>query len=224
MTQDNTSVEELEVTETSQTQANARTYSQKEFDDAMAKAKSAIARKVEKKFEDLGDVEELRKLKSEFEERQRELELKKGNFDKVLQEIASKKDAEIAKRDNIIREYKIRTPLVSAAAKYKAINADQVNELLGRNLRLDDDGEVEVVDSKGEVRYNDNGHKLNVDDLVKEFLKTNPHFVSPTPATTHSKSNLGQTQTHDLDITKLNMNDPKDREVYKKYRQQTGIR
>lgn len=224
MTQENTSVDELEVTGTLQTQAEARTYTQKEFDDAMAKAKSAIARKVEKKFEDLGDVEELRKLKLEFEERQRELELKKGNFDKVLQEIAQKKDAEIAKRDNIIREYKIKTPLVSAAAKYKAINADQVNELLGRNLRLDADGEVEIVDSKGEVRYSDSGQRLSVDDLVKEFLKTNPHFVSPTPATTHSKSNLGHDAHHELDITKLNMNDPKDREVYKSYRQKLGIK
>lgn len=205
------------------TQAESKTYSQKEFDDAVAKAKSSITHKVSKKYEDLGDVEELRRIKQEYEKKQQDEQLKRGEFEKILQEVASKKDAEIIKRDNIIKQYKVHTPIVNAAAKYKAVDAEQVKALLVDRVILDDDGEPVVVDDKGTVRYGDSGNKFSVDDLVKEFLSKNTHFVSPTPATTHSKSNLNNTTATELDVTKLNMNDPKDRELYKQYRKKSGI-
>jgi hypothetical protein len=222
MTQEQTSAE-LEVTDTSTENQESKTYSQKEFDDAVAKAKASIQHKVEKKYSELGNIEDLRKLKSEFEAKQQEEQIKRGEFETILQTIASKKDAEIAKRDNIIREYKVNTPILSAASKYKAINAEQVKALLAQNVNLDEDGEPVVLDQKGAIRYSENGTKLSVDDLVKEFLANNAHFVSPTPATTHTKSNGSIKGNLQVDVTKLNMNDPKDRELYKEYRKKSGI-
>jgi len=183
----------------------AKSYTQKEVDDMMARMKSSITKKITKPYEDLGDPEELRQLKSEAEQRRQAEQLKRGEFEKTLQELAYKKDQEIQKRDHIIKEYKVNSPLISAAAKYRAVNADQVKALLSSNVRLNDDGEVEVVDSRGTVRYNDRGEPLGVDDLVREFLDSNPHFVSATPATVNSRSNINQGPSDGIDISKLDM-------------------
>jgi len=112
---------------------------------------------------------------------------------------------------------------LSAAAKYRAVNPDQVRSLLQQNLRLNSEGDVEIVDSKGSVRYTDSGAPLAVEDLVKEFLDSNPHFVSATPATTNTQSNVGRQTTSTLDITKLDMKNPDHRKQYAEYRRQNGL-
>lgn len=198
-----------------------KTYSQKEVDDMMARMKSSLQKKLLKPYEDLGDPDELRQLRSEAERRQQEQQLKRGEFEKTLQEIVSKKDAEIQRRDEIIKEYKVNTPLVSAAAKYSAVNAEQVRQLLQSNVRLNPDGDVEVVAQDGTVRYTDAGQALSVDDLVKEFLDTNPHFRSATPATTNTRSNISQMAPGKIDVSKLDMKNPEHRKMYANAR---GIR
>ena len=94
------------------------------------------------------------------------------------------------------------------------MNADQVKALLINNVRLNGDGEVEVVDHRGVVRYNDRGEPLEVDDLVREFLDSNPHFVSATPATVNSRSNINQGPSEGIDITKLDMSLAAHRKIY----------
>jgi hypothetical protein len=176
--------------------------------------KGSLEKKLLKPYEDLGDPEELRSLRTEAEKRAQEQQIKRGEFEKTLQELAAKKDAEIQKRDSVIKEYKVNTPLLSAAAQYRAVNADQVKALLQTNLRLNGDGEVEVVDTKGSVRYNDAGEPLGVNDLVKEFLEQNPHFVQPTPATTNTKSSHSGPNVTGLDISNLDMKNPQHRKMY----------
>ena len=105
-------------------------------------------------------------------------------------------------------------PLLSAAAQYRAVNAEQVKSLLASNLRLNDEGEVEVVDSKGSVRYKDSGEAMGVSDLVREFLDSNPHFVQPTPSTTNTKSSHAVTAGNGIDISKLDMKNPEHRKLY----------
>ena len=208
-------------TENSQAQAT-KTYTQEEFDTHMARMRSSLTKKFEKQFADLGDVEELRSLKTEAEKRKSEEQVKRGEFEKVLQEMAAKKDAEIQRRDQIIKEYTVDVPLVTAAAQYKAVNAEQVKALLKPNVRLNQDGEVEIVDKEGKVRYSDAGQPFKVEDLVKEFLDTNPHFKAATPATSTGKSNIGLGREK-LDITKLDMKNPEHRAIYKEYRKANGI-
>jgi hypothetical protein len=214
---ENTLVNDTATDATSDTldnQAQAtKTYSQEEVNDMMARMKGSLQKKLLKPYEDLGDPEQLRSIKSEWEQKQQEQQIKRGEFEKTLQELAAKKDAEIQKRDSVIKEYRVNTPLLSAAAKYRAVNAEQVKALLGSNLRMNAEGEVEVVDTKGSVRYNDAGEPLGVDDLVKEFLEQNPHFVSATPATTNTKSNH-VSDGGKIDISKLDMRNAEHRKLY----------
>lgn len=191
-----------------------KTYSQEEVDNMMARMKGSLQKKLLKPYEDLGDPEELRALRDEAAKRQQEQQIKRGEFEKTLQELAAKKDAEIQKRDSVIKEYKVNVPLLSAAAKYSAVNAEQVKALLSNNVRLNEDGEVEVVDAKGSVRYNDAGEAIGVDDLVREFLDSNPHFRAATPATTNTKSSHTVGNSSGLDISKLDMKNPEHRKLY----------
>jgi hypothetical protein len=200
-----------------------KTYTQDEVDNMMARMKGSLKNKLLKPYEELGDVDELRQLKTEAEQRQQEQQIKRGEFEKTLQEMAAKKDAEIAKRDAIIKEYKVNTPLLSAAAQYNAVNAEQVKSLLSSNVRLNDSGDVEVVDATGAVRYSDSGEALGVNDLVKEFLDTNPHFKLANPTTTNTKSNATGKVDTKVDPSKLDMRKPEDRALYKEYRKSNGF-
>lgn len=195
-------------------------YTQEDFDKHMAGMRKALEQKFEKKFAELGDIEELKQLKTQAEKQKQDEALKKGEFEKILQEQAAKKDAEIQKRDSMIKEYKVNTPLLDAAARYKAVAPEQVRSLLQSDVRLGDDGEVEVVGKDGTVRYNDRGAPFSVDELVQEFLGSNPHFVSAGPSNTNSKSNDGNTMRSDFDVSKLDFKNPKDRQAYKEAKEQ----
>ncbi len=200
-----------------------KTYTQEEVDGMLARMKGSLTKKLLKPYEDLGDPDELRSLKTEAERRAQEQQIKRGEFEKTLQELAAKKDAEISKRDALIKEYRVNTPLLAAAAQYRAVNAEQVKALLAPQVRLNNEGEVEVVDTSGSVRYSDAGEPLGVNDLVKEFLDTNPHFVAAAPATTNSKSNISNSGPGKIDISKLDMKNPEHRKVYAEYRKTNGI-
>ena len=204
------------------TSADQRTYTQQEFDDAMAKMKAVVTKKAVKAYEDLGDVDELRRLKTERDEREQQEALKRGEFEKIMQELAAKKDAEIARRDAKIQEFSVDVPLVTEAARLRSVNPDQVKALLRNQVRLNAEGEVEVLDTQGQVRYNEQGRPMAVPDLVTEFLSANPHFVQPTPATTNTRSSI-TAPNNTLDVTKLDMKNPEHRKVYAEYRKTAGI-
>jgi hypothetical protein len=205
-------------------QASAvKTYTQEEVDNMMARMKGSLQKKLLKPYEDLGDPEELRQLREEAQKKQQAEAIKRGEFEKTLSELAAKKDAEIQKRDSVIKEYKVNTPLLSAAAQYRAVNAEQVKALLSNNVRLNQEGDVEVIGNDGSVRYTDAGTPLGVDDLVREFLDSNPHFVQSTPATTNAKSSVSNSGQGTMDITKLDMKNPEHRQLYAEYRKANGL-
>jgi len=194
-----------------------KTYSEAEVNDMMARMKSSLTKRLTKQWEDLGDPEELRQLKSDSERRKTEEAKKRGEFDKIIAELAEKKDAEIRKRDEIIRSYTIDMPLVDTAAQLGAVNPSQVKQLLKPFVRMNDAGEVEILDDKGSVRYSDRGTPFGVKDLVNEFLETNLHFRAAGPATTNGRSNIGQSPEK-LDPSKFNMKDAKQRQLYREMR------
>jgi hypothetical protein len=197
-----------------ESQANAeKTYSQAEFDKHMAGMKAAIQKKYEKTFAELGDLEELKALKTQAESKRQEEAMKKGEFENILKEMAAKKDAEITRRDQMISEFKIEMPLITAAGQFKAVAPEQVKALLKNQIRLSD-GEVEVVDDKGQVRYSDNGTAMTVTDLVQEFLNKNPHFVQASPSTTNTKSSVNPGKSSEIDASKLDMKNPEHRKLY----------
>lgn len=221
-----TSATQTEVTETAeQTNIQAtKTFTQDEVNAILAKTKTTLEKKFSSKFEDLGNPDELREIVTSYRKQQQDTEVKRGNFDKLMSDLASKKDAEISKRDNIIREFRIEQPLVTLAAQYRSVNPEQVKTLLKPALRLNDDGEVEVIDTKtGEVRYQDNGKPYSVDTFVKEFLDQNPHFVSATPATVNTQGNVGKGPAQPIDLSKLDLTRADHRKLYAEARRNGKI-
>jgi hypothetical protein len=208
----NTEATDASANEHSQAPA-ARTYTQEEFDSHMAGLKSSLAKKLLKPYEDLGDPTELRKLKESAQAKAQEESMKRGEFEKVLQDLAAKKDSEIIKRDQVIAQFKVEQPLLQAASEFRSVNPEQVQKLLRSNVRLNGEGEVEVTDDTGAVRYNDAGQPIQVKDLVKEFLSTNPHFVQPTPSTANSNHSVSASNGK-IDITKLDLRKPEHRKLY----------
>ena len=204
---------EATTTENQETQT-AKTYTQEEFDNHMAGLKSSLTKKFERQFQELGDIEELKQLKAKAERAKEAEAIRKGEFEKILTEKAEKWNSEIQKRDNIIREYKVNSPLLNAAAKYRSVNPEQVKSLLVNQVRLNENGDVEVVGSDGTVRYNDDGKLVTVDQLVDGFLKENPHFVQPTPSTTNTKSSVSGVTSTDFDLSKLDLAKPEHRKIY----------
>ena len=208
---------------TEQTTQATKTFSQDEVNAILAKTKSQLEKKFASRYEDLGDPEQLREIVSQHQKAQQEQQLKRGEFDRVMQELASKKDAEIQKRDRIIESFKLETPVIDAAARYRAVNPEQVKALIRNNLRLGAEGEVEVLDREGKVRYDDSGRPLSVDSFVQAWLQENPHFVQATPSTTSSRSNVAGGTSGKLDISKLDFKNPEHRKQYAEYRKTAGI-
>jgi hypothetical protein len=204
-------------------QATEKTFTQAEVNAILAKTKTQLEKKYTSKYEELGDPEQLRQIVSEHQKIQQEQQLKRGEFDRVIQELAAKKDAEIQKRDKVIESFKVETPIVDAAARYRAVNPEQVKALIRNQVRLNQDGEVEVLDEKGVVRYDDSGKPVSVDSFVQSWLQNNPHFVSAAPATTNTRSNVSGNTSKKLDMAKLDMKNPEHRKIYADYRKTAGI-
>jgi len=208
-------------TQATQETKESKTYTKEEFDNHVAGLKSSLAKKYEKQYSELGDLNELKKLKADSEKQKTEEAIKRGEFQKTLEELAQKKDAEILKRDEIIKEYKVNTPLLDAAAKYKAIAPKQVQQLLFARVKLNEDGDVEVLGADGKVQYDDKGKKTTPEMLVRQFLDENPHFVGASPATTATKSQVGTGLTPDnFDLKRLDMTNPDHRKQYKQAQKQ----
>lgn len=208
-----TATVETDATTTESSQAS-KTFTQDELNAILAKTKSTLEKKISSRYADLGDPDELRDIVSNYRKQQQELELKKGNFDKVMADLAAKKDAEIQKRDNIIREFKLEQPLLNFAAQYRSVNPQQVKQLLRNNLKLNDDGEVEVLDEKGAVRYSDKGRPLSVEQYVQEWLGANPHFVSAAPATVNTQGGVRDNSPGPIDLNNLDMTRADHRKIY----------
>jgi len=107
----------------------------------------------------------------------------------------------------------VNTPLLNSAAKYRSVNPEQVKSLLATQVKLNDEGEVDVLGKDGSIVYKDDGTKMNVDDLVKTFLTDNPHFVSPAPSTTNTKSSH-TVNSSKVEFSKLDMSNPEHRKLY----------
>ena len=152
-------------------------FSQEEVDKLISQRVSRERAKLEKKFADV-DLDRYRTLVEADESRQQEEAKKRGEFDKVIKEQAEKYNAKINQYQQELTSIKVDGALLQAASKAKAINPDQVVQLLKGQLKLNEQGTVDVVDTTtGQVRYNDKGEPVEVETLVTEFLQSNPHFV-----------------------------------------------
>jgi hypothetical protein len=221
--------QEIEVTDISNSQATEQssttTFTQDDVNKIVADRIERERKKYERKFDGI-DPEHYRKL-AEAEEQRRFDEMKKaGEFDALLKETVSKKDAYYQNQLNSVQELnqkllgeikiiKVDQQLINEASKAKAINPEQVVALLKHQVVYKETGDVEVTDGKGNILTNEKGDIMSIGDLVNDFLNKNQHFLQASPSGTGTK--VSQDPRGNIDLSKLNLKNPADRELYKKY-------
>ena len=206
------------------TDTQGQTFTQEDIDRIVKERIDRERKKFSKQFEGI-DVEKYRELTSKEEQLRIDQEKARGNFEKVLQETVGKKDMTIKQLQDQLHSIKVDGSLLNIASSRRAVNPQQVVRLLKDQIRLGDGGDVEIVDDTGTVRYSDSGSIMTVDELVNEFLTTNPHFVSAGPSGSGTQGGVSKSTgaVGKVDVTKLNMNDPKDRAIYKEYRKANNL-
>ena len=234
MNAENTAVNETETTAsqpvvkeqvaTQETAKEDNTLTQDDVNRIVAERVARERAKFEKKYSNV-DLDLYNDL-VEKQEAQRQEELqKRGEFEKLLKEQAEKFQGKIQQYESELHSIKVDGTLLNEASSQKAVNPQQVVSLLKTNLKLNEAGGVDVIDTNGNVRYDDNGNPLKVSSLVNEFLSTNPHFVQAGPTGTGSGSGVGkQSPVVDNDVSKLNMNNPEHRARYKEIMRGKGVR
>ena len=168
--------------------------------------------------EDLEQAKAIVEANKKFEE---DKAIEKGKFDEVMKKRSQEYNEKLSKLEQELKNERIDKHLISVASKHGAINPDQIKALMKDEIRLSDEGKVEVVDKNGTPRYNKNGEPLTVEEAVQEFLTQNSHFQSATPSGSGSVSNVGKSNTNrTLNISDLDMSKSEDRKLYAEYRRQ----
>ena len=205
-----------ETTETN-TEVKAETksnvFTQEQLDNIIKSRLEAEQRKYEKR------LQEEEKQKAEIlKQKQLEEAKTKQDLEKIMQERLSEKEKELLNYKTQIKKEKVDNSILSIANREKSINAQQVVALLKDEVRYTDDGRIEVVDNNSNVRYNAKGELLTIEDRVKEFLDSNPHFRKGSLSGSGSQSAVGGKTVKPLNIQDLDMSKPEDRKVYDEYR------
>jgi hypothetical protein len=166
------------------------------------------------------DIEEAKKLLQEKKDKELEIAKQRGEFDKVLKETVSKKDQKIQSLESELKRIRIDETLVNVASGLKAVKPAEVKQLLRSNVRLNEQGSVEVINEDGTPRYSDKGEPMSVNDLVSEYLKNNPHHVMSTQSGVGSQGKIGGSTPKPLKMSDLDLNNPTDRKLYSDLRKQ----
>ena len=208
--------------ETSQVQETpqAQTFTQDEVNNIverrLAKERGSMYKKLG--VDDIDVAINAVKTQKEAEEKQR---IQKGEFEEILKTRTQEHQKEKSELENQLKDIKINKSLLESASKHKAINASQVVDLLKNDIKLNETGNVEILDKNGIARYNKQGELLTTDELVQEFLTQNPHFVSATPSGSGSVSNVDRQELNkSLNLSELDFNNPEDRKKYAQYKKQ----
>ena len=180
--------------------------------------------KFEKKYSGV-DLDHYNNLVEQEEQRKISEMEKRGEYEKLMKEQAERFNSKISQYESELHSIKVDGALLSEASNLKAVNPQQVVSLLKGNVKLNEAGSVDVVDSNGNVRYDENGDPIKVSSLVNEFLSANPHFVSAGPQGSGTGQGVGkQAPVVDNDVTKLNMSNPEHRARYRELMRAKGIR
>ena len=213
-----TEIENTESLETIQeVETQEKMVPQSEFDKILEKRLARERAKIEKRFNGI-DPDEARKLLEEKEAKELEMQKQRGEFDNILKETVSKKEAEISHMKAELQKVRIDDALIKAASEKQAIKPDQVVNLLKGNVRLGDDGKPEIVGENNTPMYNDKGELLTINEYMGQFLDNNPHFKNATPSGAGSRSSVGGYTPKPLDLAELNMNNPDDKAKYAEFR------
>jgi len=190
-----------------------KTFTQEQIDNIIKTRLEAEKSKYEKKLQE----EESQKAELLKEQQLKEAK-SKADIEKIMQERLSEKDSELQKVKDQIKKEKVDNSILSIANKEKSINAQQVVALLKNEVKYNDDGRIEVVDNNSNVRYNSSGELLTIEDRVKEFLDSNPHFRQGSLSGSGSQSAIGGKTVKPFNLQDLDLTKPEDRKAYQEYR------
>ena len=206
-------VEAKEEVKQEQPKTESKSFTQEQLDNIVQARLMAERKKYERK------MEEEEKQKTELlKQKQLEEAKSKADIEKLMKERIAEKDSEISRYKTEIKKEKIDNSILSVASKNNAINPQQVVQLIEKEVKLNDDGRIEVLDNNSNIRYNAKGELLTIEDRVKEFLDTNPHFRNATVQGSGSKASIGGNTVKPLNIQDLDLNKPEDRKAYAEYR------
>ena len=142
----------------------------------------------------------------------------KAEIEKLMKERIAEKDQELLNMKNMIKKEKIDNSVMSVASKMNAVNPQQIVELMKSNIKLSDDNRIEILDKHNNIRYNDKGELLTIEESVKEFLDANPHFSKGSLSGVGSQSSVEVKTVKPFNIQDLDMSKAEDRQKYAEYR------
>ena len=213
--QDNAGVNEVSET----TSTENKVFTAEQLEQIVQRRLERYKKSVSNKLDGI-DIEEAKKLLEEKKLKELEIAKQRGEFDKVLKETVSKKDSKIQSLESELKRIRIDETLVNVASGMKAVKPAEVKQLLRNNVRLNEQGSVEVINEDGTPRYSDKGEPMSVNDLVSEYLKNNPHHVMATQSGSGSQSKIGGASPKQIKIGDLDLSNPNDRKVYAEMRKQ----
>ena len=194
-------------------ETKSNTFTQEQLDNIIKSRLEAEQRKYEKK------LQEEEKQRQEILKQEQLKEAKtKADLEKIMQERLAEKENELATYKNQIKKEKVDNSILSVASSNKAINPAQVVALLKDEVKYTDDGRIEIVDNNSNVRYNAKGELLTIEDRVKEFLDSNPHFRQGSLSGSGSQSAIGGKTVKPFNLQDLDLTKPEDRAKYSEYR------
>ena len=188
-------------------------FTQDQLDKVISSRLEAERRKYEKKLQE----EENQKAEI-IKQKQLEEAKTKQDLEKIMQDRLSEKEQELNRYKNQIKKEKVDNSILSVASSNKAISPAQVVALLKDEVKYTDDGRIEVVDNNSNVRYNSQGELLTIEDRVKEFLDSNPHFRQGSLSGSGSQSAIGGKTVKPFNLQDLDLTKPEDRKAYAEYR------
>lgn len=202
-----------------------KAFTQDEVDRIVQERLVRERNKLLKRYEGV-DVEQYQQMLTEKQQREHDEQVKRGEFEKILQNTVNSKNTVITQLQKELHAIKVDGSLLNAASQHRAINPQQVARLLKDNIRLSESGDVEVIDDSGNIRYTDDATPMTVEQLVSGFLKENTHFVNAGPGGTGSVSKVAQANgtVNAPTIANLNMNSAADRQQFKEMMKSKGIR
>jgi len=208
--QTETSTEEVKVEAPKQ-----QTFTQAQLDNIIKSRLDAEQKKHQRTLDDAKKAEQ-----EAFKEKEVKEAKSKAELEKLMQQRISEKDTEILKYKNEIKKERIDNSIMAVASKNNAINPSQVVSLLKDAIKLNDDGRVEILDNNSNIRYNEKGNLLTIEEKVKEFLQANPHFSVSGKSGTGSQSSVEGKTVKPFNIQDLDMSKPEDRAKYAEYRKE----
>ncbi len=195
--------------------AKEMTFTQQQLDNIIKQRLDAEQRKHNKALEETKKAEE-----EALKEKQIQEAKTKADLENLMKQRIAEKDNEINRYKIEMKKERVDNSILSVASQNKAISPTQVVSLMKDKVRLTDDNRVEILDNNSNVRYNPQGELLTIEESVKEFLDSNPHFRQGSLSGSGSQSAIEGKTVKPFNIQDLDMSKPEDRAKYSEYRKE----